>query len=307
MFFGNDGGLWRTTNGINQPSPACSADDAGSFDNLNSGIGSLAEITSFAQDPNDTNVMLAGLGANGTAAQSLAGQTTWPQVQDGYGASTAIDPVYPENWYTTSSSGVAVERCNLGVACKPSDFGPPVISESTVGGDGRTMPVPAVFTLDSVDPSQILVGTCRVWRGPANGSSWSASNAISGMLDKLTAPLCNGNAIIRSLASTPTPSGELIYAGMAGLLDGGATAAGHLYRASWNGSASTWADISTYACRAMPASPSTRGSSQFQASFQTRTIPAVRRCTSPLQASAGMGSRHLLCTRARMQERTGST
>ena len=245
MFFGNDGGLWRTTNGINQPSPACSADDAGSFDNLNSGIGSLAEITSFAQDPNDTNVMLAGLGANGTAAQSLAGQTTWPQVQDGYGASTAIDPVYPENWYTTSSSGVAVERCNLGVACKPSDFGPPVISESTVGGDGRTMPVPAVFTLDSVDPSQILEGTCRVWRGPANGSSWSASNAISGMLDKLTAPLCNGNAIIRSLASTPTPSGELIYAGMAGLLDGGATAAGHLYRASWNGSASTWADIST--------------------------------------------------------------
>ena len=245
MFFGNDGGLWRTTNGINQPSAACSADDASSFDNLNAGIGSLAEITSFAQDPNDANIILTGLGANGTAAMSLAGQVTWPQVLDGFGATTAIDPKNPENWYTTLSSGVAVERCNLGVACKPSDFGPPAISETTLNGDGRTMLVPAVFTLDSVDPSQILVGTCRVWRGPANGSSWSPSNAISGMLDKLTGPVCSGNAILRSLATTPTASGEFIYAGMAGLLDGGATAAGHLYRASWNGSASTWTDVST--------------------------------------------------------------
>jgi hypothetical protein len=245
MFFGNDGGLWRTTNGINQLSPGCSTADASSFDNLNAGIGSLAEISSFAQDPNDPTVLLAGLGANGTAAESLTGQTTWPQVLDGYGATTAIDPINPQYWYTTSSSGVAIERCNLGVACTPSDFGTPTISESTVGGDGLSMPVPSVFALDSTDPSQILVGTCRVWRGPANGSSWSPSNAISGMLDKLTAPVCNGNAIIRSLASTPTASGEFIFAGMAGLLDGGATAAGHLYRASWNGSASTWVDIST--------------------------------------------------------------
>ncbi len=247
MFFGNDGGLWRTTNGINQLSPACSSDDASPFDNLNAGIGSLAEVTSFAQDPNEENVILASMGANGTAAQSQYGQTTWPQVQDGYGATTAIDPANPQYWYTTSTNGVAVERCGVGLACTSSDFGSPAISESTVGGDGNSMTVPAVFALDGTDPSQILIGTCRVWRGPANGSSWSPSNAISGMLDKLAAPVCNGNAIIRSLASAPVASGEFIYAGMAGRLDGGATAAGHLYRASWNGSASTWQDISTSA------------------------------------------------------------
>lgn len=245
MFFGNDGGLWRTTNGINQLSPACSPEDAASFDNLNAGIGSLAEVASFAQDPTDENVVLAGLGANGTAAQSQAGQTTWPQAMDGYGATTAIDPVQPQYWSTTSASGVAIERCSVGAACTPADFSP-LIDEATVGGDGNSMVAPAAFALDSTDPSQILVGTCRVWRGPANGSSWSASNAISGSLDKLAAPVCSGNAVIRSLASIAAPDGgEYIYAGMAGLLDGGATVPGHLYRASWNGAASAWTDIST--------------------------------------------------------------
>ena len=188
IFFGNDGGLWRTTNGIVQPSPACSADDAKSFDNLNAGIGSLAEITSFAQDPNDENVLLAGLGANGTAAQSVAGQTTWPQVLDGLGTTTAIDPVNPQYWYTTSANGVTVERCSVGVACTRSDFGSPAISESTVGGDGSSHVGSSCIHPGQYDPSQILVGTCRVWRGPANGSSWSSSNAISGMLDKLDGP-----------------------------------------------------------------------------------------------------------------------
>ena len=189
-------------------------------------------------------------------------------------------PLTRRIWYTTSSSGVSVERCNLGVACKPSDFGPPTISESTVGGDGRTMPVPAVFTLDSVDPSQILVGTCRVWRGPANGSSWSASNAISGMLDKLTAPLCNGNAIIRSLASPRHRAANSFTQEWQGCLDGGATAAGHLYRASWNGSASTWADISTIARE------------QCQPALQPGQVRDLKHCSGRARCQRSNGVRH---------------
>ena len=70
LYLGNDGGLWRSTDGVNQQSTPCSPDDATHFQNLNSGLGSLAEIVSFAQHPTDPATLLAGLGANGTAATS---------------------------------------------------------------------------------------------------------------------------------------------------------------------------------------------------------------------------------------------
>ncbi len=75
VLVGNDGGLWRSTDGVNQTGPACSAGDAQHFDNLNSAIGaggSLAEVVGFAQDPTQPGTLLAGLGANGSAGTSSA-------------------------------------------------------------------------------------------------------------------------------------------------------------------------------------------------------------------------------------------
>lgn len=51
MYFGNDGGLWRTTDDVNQQQSTCSSDDSAHFENLNGGIGSLAEVGSFSQNP----------------------------------------------------------------------------------------------------------------------------------------------------------------------------------------------------------------------------------------------------------------
>jgi hypothetical protein len=68
MYFGSDGGVWRSTDDVHQTQPACSADDANHFQNLNGGIGSLAEVSSMAEDPGESGVMLAGLGVNGIAA-----------------------------------------------------------------------------------------------------------------------------------------------------------------------------------------------------------------------------------------------
>ena len=53
LYLGNDGGLWRSTDGVNQQATPCSADDATHFQNLNGGLGSLAEVVSFAQHPTD--------------------------------------------------------------------------------------------------------------------------------------------------------------------------------------------------------------------------------------------------------------
>ena len=52
IYTGNDGGVWRSTDGVNQQGVACSVDDATHFQNLNGGLGSLAEVVSFAQASN---------------------------------------------------------------------------------------------------------------------------------------------------------------------------------------------------------------------------------------------------------------
>jgi hypothetical protein len=76
MYFGNDGGLWRTTDAVDQQQPTCSVDDAVHFQNLNSGIGSLAEVASFSQHPQNQNVLVAAMGVFGTAAPQV-GSSGW--------------------------------------------------------------------------------------------------------------------------------------------------------------------------------------------------------------------------------------
>jgi hypothetical protein len=101
--------------------------------------------------------------------------------------------------------------------------------------------------VDPVDDTQLLVATCRVWRGPA-GPGWTSANAISPVLSGgAFAVSCNGNALIRSIAAMPLASGgEIIYVGMYGSATNGSLLPGHLLRAIYNpasGSAPTWNDL----------------------------------------------------------------
>jgi hypothetical protein len=119
LYLGNDGGLWRSTDGVNQSGTPCSASDAAHFQNLNSGIGSLAEVVSFAQHPSDPATLLVGLGANGTAATAAASSltTVWPQLSTGEGGTVAIDQSNPLLWYVSTAAGVSVRQCTEGSAC----------------------------------------------------------------------------------------------------------------------------------------------------------------------------------------------
>jgi hypothetical protein len=246
MYFGTDGGLWRTTDAVNQQQSVCSSDDAAHFQNLNRGLGSIAEVGAFSVDPQTAGVMMAAMGAFGTAASSNNG--TWMQVLDGEGDYNAIDPQNSQNWYTTSASPVSINYCSAGTSCNKAGFGLPVIGNSQVGNDGDGMSVPAPWILDPQDTSNIIVGTCRVWRGIANGQGWTQANLLSNPLDNdQQNSYCNGNAQVRSLAASGgTGPTEKIYAGMAGFADGGATIAGHLYAAtvSATGGIASWSDLS---------------------------------------------------------------
>jgi hypothetical protein len=192
-YVGNDGGLWRSTDGVNQQQTPCSADNANHFQNLNSGLGSLADVVGFAQHPTDSATLLAGLGANGTAA--TGGATTssiWPQIAAGEGGTVAIDPANPQNWYVSTAAGVSIRFCGNGNACAATNFnGLPTIGYTQVNTDASLIAPP--FLLDPALPTDVLIGTCRVWRGLADsGPAWSGSNAISRMFGGPQNSACNG-------------------------------------------------------------------------------------------------------------------
>ncbi|MCU1319121.1 MAG: BNR/Asp-box repeat protein, partial [Edaphobacter sp.] len=257
LFIGNDGGLWRSTDGVNQQATPCSADDATHFQNLNSGLGSLAEIVSFAQDPGDPATLLVGLGANGTAATSSASSSAaWPQLSTGEGGTVAIDPVDPLLWYISTGAGVSIRQCAHGSNCTAADFaGPSTIGSAQVGSDASLIDAP--WMLDPAHPSNAVIGTCRIWRGPAgDGTLWSSSNAISKLLGGSQGAACTGtDPAIRSLAAggplsqataAQNAGSQVIYAGMAGVLDGGGSLGGHLFSittAGTAGNATTWTDL----------------------------------------------------------------
>ena len=249
MFVGNDSGLWRSTDAVGESGQVCAPADAGHFQNLNGGLGSLAEVVSLPEITSPYS-MLAGFGVNGTAG--VKGTSTvadWPQILGGYGGPVAIDPLKKSNWYVNNQSGVSIYRCTQSAGCTAADFGTsPVVSNADVGGDGDAMPAPAPFLMDLIDQSQMLVGTCRVWRGPNDGSGWSGANAISPILDTgATSGSCSGDALIRSMAALPISGGqERIYVGMYGSASGGGNLAGHVLSAIVNPASSglpAWQDL----------------------------------------------------------------
>lgn len=249
MFVGNDSGLWRSMDQIAERGAVCSASDASHFQNLNGTLGSLSEVVSLAQDPISTYTMMAGLGVNGAAGvkTSTGPVGEWPQILGGDGGAVAIDPGESDTWFVNSQPGVSIYRCSQLEECTAADFGAmPVVTDADVGGDGYSMEIPAPFIVDPSDSNQLLIGTCRVWWGPADGSGWNSSNAISPILDNPSATSsCDGDALIRSIAALAVQGQDVIYVGMFGAADGGGNLAGHVLRGVLlaNGAAPVWTDL----------------------------------------------------------------
>ena len=245
VYFGNDGGLWRTTDVVNQTQASCGADDAVHFQNLNGGLGSLAEVKDFAVSAAQPGEMLAALGVAGTAGTG-AQSAVWQQVLDGERDRAAIDPANDSNWYATTDTGVAVSECTKGTGCSPADF-QPVMGAAQVGASEAGQLYPAAWKLDSANSAQMVVGTCRVWRGSADGMGWSSANQLSPMLDGVQQSYCDGNQLIESMSATATGSGgaEQIYAGMTGA-DMTGLAPGHVFTQTIPANPAgpvTWADL----------------------------------------------------------------
>jgi len=257
IYFGNDGGLWRTTDAVAQTGSVCASTDASHYQNLNGGIGSLAEISHLAVSPSNGSLILAGMGGFGVVGSESAsaqnGTGAWQQLLTGEGSFVAIDPNTPNTWYADSGAGVSIFSCTGGGNCNAAGFGnAPVIGRAQVQDDTDYLVTngldPAPWILDPSNSAAILLGTCRMWLGPVSGN-WTSGNLLSTAFDTKQNTFCNGNATVRSVGAggsyNSPQGGEQMYAGMAGPHDGGGSVPGHLYGAvvPQTGGKVTWSDL----------------------------------------------------------------
>jgi len=219
IYFGNDGGVWRARDETALNSTSCGG--ANPFDNLNGNIGSLSEFVSFAQHPSDPEIILGGLQDNGSPVlvpgNAGANGLLWQGVNDSDGGYNAIDPGSPNVFYT-SLFDVSVQRCVSGTSCNQSTWAS-IVGPLQVARDGAAFYPP--WMLDPQNSSQLVIGTCRLWRGPAAGGTYLqlSNNFSSGDSTVCSGSTSTGDTKVRSIAmGGPMVNGnsQVIYAGAVG-------------------------------------------------------------------------------------------
>jgi len=220
MYFANDGGIYRALDGYaGLTTGSCSGTNQ--FDDLNQNLGPMTQFVAFSQHPSDTNTLLGGTQDNGSpATASSTSSARWINVLGGDGGYNAIDPNTPANWFTSNPDGgngsLQIYLCPSGIHCDDSTFAA-VVDSGTVGGDDG--PFYPFYVLDPQSSTAMLVGTCRLWRGPRVGGTFTA---LSPNLETFGSGTCTGSEAntVRSIAAggpTDANGSQVVYVTTNGL------------------------------------------------------------------------------------------
>ncbi len=221
MYFANDGGIYRTLDGYTGlATGSCSGTNQ--FDDLNQNLGSMTQFVSFSQHASDPNTLFGGTQDNGSPATATATtNSSWGNILSGDGGYSAIDSS-TGNWFASNpdfpsgSGGLNIQECSSGANCNYSLF-QVVVSSGEVGGDDGAFYFP--YILDPQSATSLLLGTCRVWRGPRSGGAFTA---LSLNFETFGTGTCAGDEVnvVRALAAagpTDTNGSKVIYATTDGL------------------------------------------------------------------------------------------
>ncbi|MGB9107032.1 MAG: hypothetical protein WCC59_19910 [Terriglobales bacterium] len=257
IYFGNDGGIYRTLNGFTTNTASCNriSQQQIEFDNLSGTMGSMIQFVGFSHHPSDPTTLVGGTQDNGSPAVSSASPSSgnWLSVNRGDGGFNAINPLNANEWFTSNPAplvlGGGIQRCTNGISCWFNTF-TSVVTQNQIGGDNSSFYT--FFTLDPQASGRMLVGSCRVWRGNSDGSqsnslggNWSVNNSngtpLSLNLDTGTTASCgdpqsnpttfmvntiaaggpcNGTCDPGATPGTSTGGGsQVVWAGMEGIAD----------------------------------------------------------------------------------------
>lgn len=222
LYFANDGGIYRALDGyLGLRNGACGTRNQ--FDSLNYTLGPMTQFVSLAQSPTDANVLFAGTQGNGAPATASSQSTaTWVNVNSGTNGFTAISPEDESDWFVSTppspASGVNLFSCPNGAGCHSQDFeANPVVESSALAGDIGPEHLP--FILDPQNAATLILGTCRIWRGPASGGGFQL---LSPDFENGGGGPCRGSEVnmVRALAAggplDADSNSVVIYAGTDG-------------------------------------------------------------------------------------------
>ena len=187
-YFAHDGGISRTLDaysGLNTGN--CTGTNQ--FDSLSESLGSMTEFVSVSVHPTNADILLGGTQGNGSPKTSSAtSSSTWQNALGGDGGFNAINPANPNEWFAANPY-LTILKCELGMACNEAGF-IEVVSPANLGGDQGAFYTP--YILDPQNSSEMLVGTCRVWRVSTSGV---APLQLSNDFDTLGTGACTGGEV----------------------------------------------------------------------------------------------------------------
>ena len=222
LYFANDGGIYRALDAYTAlTTGTCGLTNQ--FDSLNQSLGPMTQFVSVSQSSSNANLIFGGTQDNGAPATTFSQPAgTWVNVNAGDNGFTAINPKNEDEWFVATPpdaiSGVNLFRCANGVNCHSLDFQNDQVADSNaLGGDTGAFYLP--FLLDPQESSELILGTCRIWRGVSTGGNFSL---LSPDFETGGTDACSGNEInlVRSLAAGGLKDSngfsQVIYAGTSG-------------------------------------------------------------------------------------------
>src|SRR5262249_2942912 len=160
MYFANDGGLYRSTDGA-AADGTCTPTNASHWQNLNGSLGPMTEFVSFSQDITNPSIFVGGTQDNGSPCTN---GSIWDDCNNGDGGSSDTDPTNTKIWYS-SNTDVSVQRCPNGAACNFALFplivdncqqtqtcSPPITNNNMPDASSFYTP----FMLDPRDPTKVI-------------------------------------------------------------------------------------------------------------------------------------------------------
>jgi photosystem II stability/assembly factor-like uncharacterized protein len=199
MYFGNDGGMYKSTDG------------GATYFGINNGLA-VTQFYSGAAHPS-AELYYGGTQDNGTLRSGVL--PSWTESLSGDGGATAVDfnnpsTVYTEyvylNFQRSTNSGGSWSRAMTGI---PTSGG-----QQSDGTSDRSAFI-APFVMDPTNPQALVAGTYRVYRTTNGGTSWSAISA------DLTGDAGGANGVgdfgsVISALAIAKENPAIIYAGTSG-------------------------------------------------------------------------------------------
>src|SRR5579862_8196828 len=197
-YFAHDGGISRTLDGYTGLNTG-SCTGTNQFDSLSQTLGSMTEFVSFSVHPNSADILLGGTQDNGTPQTATATtSTTWQNALSGDGGYNVINPGNPTQWFA-SNPGSIIGICESGTSCNDQNFFLEAAPPNTIQGFAGNIDPGAFYTPYILDPQstgEMLIGTCRVWRGATNPPEGPGTFIeLSNNFDNGSTAPCTGNEI----------------------------------------------------------------------------------------------------------------